>query len=31
MAIIPDKGEKLSCMAFTEPLEAALVATDQRI
>jgi len=28
MAIIPANGERLSCMAFTEPLEAAVVMVD---
>ena len=31
MAIIPAIGERLSCMAFTEPFEAAVVDVDQRI
>ncbi|MPM83996.1 hypothetical protein SDC9_131066 [bioreactor metagenome] len=31
MAIIPDNGDKLSCMAFTEPFDAAVVEVDQRM
>ena len=30
MAIIPAIGERLSCIAFTEPFEAAVVDVDQR-
>ena len=31
MATIPASGDKLSCMAFTDPLDAAVVVVDQRM
>ena len=31
IGIIPPSGVKLSCMAFTEPFEASVVATAHRL
>ena len=30
IATNPDNGDKLSCMAFTEPFDVTVVVTDQR-